>query len=186
VISDAIMVKVCKVDPTNGSADFQTYIFGVCGLGGIVGSIVAIFLTDTTNPRTTFFYYSFCHLLLILFVIPVTESDREDISILENFRACIRHLYQPVVYKTCLYLFMARALVPNFGDVTYYFIINEIGFSKSLIACLTLAGYLGLFFGSGLYNKFFKHYDYPKMMLAAQFLMISFVVLNLGFVTRVT
>ena len=75
VITDAIMVKVCKIDRENGSADFQTYIFGICGLGGIVGSIVAIFLTDTTNPRTTFFYYSFCHLILIAFVIPVPEGD---------------------------------------------------------------------------------------------------------------
>lgn len=73
--------------------------------------------------------------------------------------------------------------MPHFGDVTYYFIINEIGFSKSLIAFLTLAGYIGLFFGSGLYNKYFKNFDYPKMMLGAQFLVAFCILLNLGFVT---
>lgn len=83
------MVKICKNDPENGSADFQTYIFAVCGLGGIVGSIVAIFLTDTTNPRTTFFYYSFCHLILIAFVIPMNEGPREKVGVAENFKACI-------------------------------------------------------------------------------------------------
>jgi len=67
-------------------------------------------------------------------------------------------------------LFLARALVPSFGDVMYYFIINEVGFSKALIAVLTLGGYLGLFFGSSFYNRFFKSIDYPKMMFFAQIL----------------
>lgn len=49
----------------------------------------------------------------------------------------------------------------------YYFIINEVGFTKGLIAFLTLAGYLGLFFGSAFYNKYFKDFDYPKMMFCA-------------------
>lgn len=79
----------------------------MCGLGGIVGSIVAIFLTDTTDPRTTFFWYSFCHLLLIVFVVLIKEGEREDVSVAENFKACLRHLYQPVVYKTVMYLFLA-------------------------------------------------------------------------------
>jgi len=69
-----------------------------------------------------------------------------------------------------MFLFLARSLVPSFGDIMYYFIINEVGFTKSLIAALTLAGYLGLFFGSSFYNRFFKKIDYPKMMFLAQVL----------------
>jgi hypothetical protein len=87
------------------------------------------------------------------------------------------------VYKTLVYLFLARSLVPHFGDIMYYFIINEIGFTKSLIAFLTLVGYLALFFGSALYNRCFKTVEYPKMMFYAQLLISFTIVLNMMFVS---
>jgi len=68
------MVKVCKVDPKNGSADFQTYIFAVCGFGGIIGSITAIFLTEILKPYTTYFFYSFLNLFLIIFACYLDEG----------------------------------------------------------------------------------------------------------------
>lgn len=84
MITDAIMVKVCKVDPKNGSADFQTYIFAVCGFGGICGSITAIFLTEALKPYTTFFFYSFLNLFLIVFACYLNEGYIEKTNVKDN------------------------------------------------------------------------------------------------------
>lgn len=81
-----------------------------------------------------------------------------------NLRKVVSHFKQPVVYRVVLFLFVARALVPTYGDIMYYFIINEIGFSKGFIAALTLAAYIALFIGSSFYNCFFKHINYPKLI----------------------
>lgn len=90
------------------------------------------------------------------------------------------------MFRTVLFLFLAWACVPSFGDIIYYFIINEIGFSKSFIAALTLVGFIGLFFGSSFYNWFFKNIDYPKMMFIGQILLQFTVILNLLFIMWIT
>ena len=155
------MVKVCKIDPENGASDLQTFIFSMCGFGGIVGSITAMFLTELLDPRTTFLCYSLGSVLLLILMRFVDETAVDEQNIAQNVRECLAHIKRPLVWKTVIYLFLARSLVPHFGDIMYYFIINEVGFSKSLIAGLTLASYLALFLGSGVYNAYFKKTEYP-------------------------
>ena len=71
------MVKVCKVDPINGAPDLQTYIFSMCGFGGIVGSITAMVFTEWLDPRITFLVYSLTSFLLIFLMFFVDETDVE-------------------------------------------------------------------------------------------------------------
>ena len=151
-------------------------------LGGILGSIVAMLLTNTIDPRTTFIFYSFASLIpfvMIFFIHEVSVDRREQNSVL-------KHFCQPIVYKTVIYLILARSLVPHFGDIMYYFIINEVGFSKSVIAFITLTGFIALFIGSGLYNKFLRKIEYPNLMLSAQIVIAAIIALNFLFVSRIS
>lgn len=134
------------------------------GLGGIAGSITAIFLTQILTPYTIFTFYSFLHLGLFFFVYFLKEGETEKSNMKSNLRKMLTHLKLPLVYKTMIFLFFARALVPSFPDIMYYFLINVIGFSKGIIASLTLVIFFGLFTGSIIYNRFLKHIDYPKLM----------------------
>ena len=68
----------------------------------------------------------------------------------------------------------------------YYFIINEVGFTKSLIAVLTLSGYLALFGGSGFYNRYLKKIDYPKIMFWSQIIIAFVISINYLFVSRIS
>ena len=52
-------------------------MFASCGVGGIFGSIVAILLTDTVNPRSTFMFYSFAALIPIILISFVDEVKVE-------------------------------------------------------------------------------------------------------------
>jgi hypothetical protein len=89
VICDAIMVKVCKVDPINGAPDLQTFIFATCGLGGVVGSITAMFLTETMNPKTTFLLYSCSSFVLVALIFFVKETPMEEVNFAQNMKTCI-------------------------------------------------------------------------------------------------
>lgn len=85
------MVKVCKNDPEHGASDFQSYIFAVCGFGGIIGSITAIFLTEALTPYTTFCFYAFLHLGLLFFVYFLDEGEVEKTNFCGNLRKIVNH-----------------------------------------------------------------------------------------------
>ena len=53
-----------------------------------------------------------------------------------------------------MYYFLFGMLVPSFSDVSYYFQLNVLGFTKLTYSLLTLIGFISLMFGTFVYNKY--------------------------------
>ena len=116
--------------------------------------------TNTIDPRSVFLCFAIISLVPLIIVLFMKENSvdrREENSILKHFA-------EPIVYRTLIYLFLARSLVPSFGSILYFFWLNEIGFQKSMVAFISLVGYICLFVGSSMYNRYLRKLEYWKLM----------------------
>lgn len=68
------------------------------------------------------------------------------------------------IYTTLAYFLLTGMLVPTFGEITYYFSINVIEFSKFTISLLTLLGFFSLLGGTMVYNKYFQDYEFRTLL----------------------
>ena len=101
------MVKVAKLDPVNGAADLETFIFASCGVGGVVGSITSMVLTNFLHPRVTFLGYAISSFILLALAYMVKDTSVDEVSFRSNVTDCINHIREPIVYKTVIYLLVA-------------------------------------------------------------------------------
>ena len=81
-----------------------------------------------------------------------------------NLRCIVKATHNPFIYRTLLYFLLCGITVPSFGDVGYYFTLNVLKFSKFTFSLLSLLGYVTLFLGTLLYNKYFKDYEIRSLL----------------------
>ena len=55
VVIDALMVVQSRRDKEHGSEDLQSFSWGCLGIGGILGSLLAAFMTQNYHPKYCFF-----------------------------------------------------------------------------------------------------------------------------------
>lgn len=130
-------------------------------MGGITGSLFAAYLTEHVNPHFSFTLCSFCGISIVIssyFLNKRLEerADRRSWTEVKNKVVDIFSVMKsPEIYRTLLYFFLVGALIPSYGDISYYFSINVVHFSKFTISMLTLLGFVSLMGGTYVYNRFF-------------------------------
>jgi len=86
VIVDSMMVIQSRKDLVNGSEKLQSYSWIVKGFGGIVGSVLAAFLTQNCHPRWCFLVYSCLGVLVAFSGIKLNKDiDREGLDEKKGF-----------------------------------------------------------------------------------------------------
>ena len=105
------------------------------------------------------------------------ELKRNIYEIKEAFR--IREYYQLIMY-----LVIGGFLVPSFGSFGYYFMLDVVGISKFTYSMLTVLGYIALFFGTQLFNKYFKESEYRSLIMSEAILSIILAPISFIFVLR--
>jgi MFS family permease len=76
VVIDALIVEQSRLDPEHGSQDLQTFAWAFMSIGGIIGSLMAAFLTMYYDPR---YAYLICAFIGISVAISATRiSNRLD------------------------------------------------------------------------------------------------------------
>lgn len=74
VIIDALMVQEARKDPKYGSQDLNSYSYIWLAIGGIVGSLMAAYLTEYMNPHISFFICACIGLLIVVFGMGMNKS----------------------------------------------------------------------------------------------------------------
>lgn len=181
------MVTSSRKDPVHGSSDLQTlHIVSIC-LGGIFGSSVASVATQYLHPFYIFTMYAFMGVLYTTFAFWVDEITTETrVNAKVNIKASLNHLSKGIVFKSLVFLFISRAIVPSYGDIMYYWMINVLNFSKTTIALLALVAFTTAIFGSFVYNMCLKQLEFRKIMIFAH-IVIAIAVLGIFcLVTRIS
>ena len=71
----------------------------------------------------------------------------------------------PEFRNVMLYLVVGGMLVPSFSAFSYYFMMDVIQLSKFTYSMLNVLGYICLMFGTSIFNKYFKDYEYRKLIM---------------------
>ncbi|CAI2367375.1 unnamed protein product [Moneuplotes crassus] len=187
VACSAIMVALSRRDPQNGPADLQTlHVIFVC-IGGICGSLTASVANEILSPYDVLSLY--CLIPLILSAVSFCVEDfpvNNSLKPLENFCASLKHMSNKIVFGTLVFMFLSRALVPSYGDIMYYFLINVLEFSKSVIALLSMIAFSTAIFGSFIYNLCLKNIDFRLMMLIAHIILGMAIMTTYLLVSRIS
>lgn len=157
VVVNALMVAQARRDIKNGSSDLQVYSWSLVAIGGICGSIISAFFTEYLTPNHSFVLYlllSFTITFTSLFINPAIEPQRsgEERGFLRAVRKNLSDIREamhiPQIYRALLYFLLCGLLVPSFGDISYYFSLNIVKFSKFTVSMLTLLGFMTLLLGT--------------------------------------
>lgn len=63
--------------------------------------------------------------------------------------------------------------MPSFGDISYYFALSVVNFSKSTVSLLTLIGFVALLAGTVVYNRLLKGWEIRRLYAFA--IMVGFM-----------
>lgn len=91
----------------------------------------------------------------------------------------------PQINRTILFFLLTGVIVPNFGDMGYYFALNIVEFSKFTVSMLSLIGFLALLLGTILYNRYFKAREIRQLLEWAIYLGFIGCATNLMFALRI-
>ena len=92
----------------------------------------------------------------------------------------------PSIYRTIAFFLIGSILVPSFSDISYYFLLNVVTFSKFTVSMLSIIGFASLLAGIIIFNKYLKQKEVRNMLKYA--ILISFIgqVFSLLFALRLT
>lgn len=93
---------------------------------------------------------------------------------------------QSIVYKSLIFLFFSKAIIPSYGDILYYWMIEVLLFSKTVIALLALVAFIMAIFGSFLYNVLLKDLEFRKIMIIAHVVIAISILGIFLLVTRIS
>ena len=137
VIIEALMVQQSRRDPKNGSANLNSFSYLFVSIGGIVGALLAAYMTQFMTPRISFAICSLLGLLIAFLGITMNkEIEGSSVAVVQHrtFWQELKHnfgqLYEaikiPQIHRTIIYFFLCGLLVPSFSDVNYYFQLNVV------------------------------------------------------------
>lgn len=79
---------------------------------------------------------------------------------------------------------MCGLIVPSFGDISYYFSLNVVQFSKYTVSMLTLLGFVTLLTGTLAFDRCFGKHEVRQLMLWNSCLGVIGSFINLLFAMR--
>lgn len=110
------------------------------GLGGITGSFMGGYLTDSGIEIWCFGLKAGLGLIIVLVSCSMDKSLEHDSNDLinatlinrskSNTKDIIKGLKLPELWKSILYYLLIGAMVPNFADYYYYYQIEIAGFTN--------------------------------------------------------
>jgi len=139
-IVDALMVIQARRDPVYGSKELQTLGYICIGISGVVGALIAAFLTGFLNPYWCFFTYSwFGFIVSFSGVVLKKEIETEGLAETEvkTFREESNKAYL-IIRETLKikelnhflsFMFLVGLSNPNFDEFLYYYKLDIVGFT---------------------------------------------------------
>lgn len=153
-VCEAMMCIQARKDPVHGSQDLIAFSWLATGFGGLIGSFVAGIITQYYHPKYGFFLYSFFGLIVAFngfFLTKQSEEEEEEDQRLSVSRQSHRNrdqansfwdklkenmaqiwlaLLMPEILMVVSYFLLSGVLNPDFGDFSYYFMMNVCKISK--------------------------------------------------------
>lgn len=168
VVTDAIMVTCARNDPIHGSSDLQILHIVSLWAGGIVGSVVSSYVNEHFHPFVIFRGFWVTSIMFTIFAFCIKEIQLDqNTSAIENVKLSLQHISRGLVLGPLVFLFISGSIIPSFSDITYYWMITVLEFSKRTIALLALIAYCTAFVGTFIYNSWLKNIEYRYIMVLA-------------------
>lgn len=167
-------------------------------IGGILGSVIAALVTELSDPRYCFAISSLIGLSIaytsFFLSIEVEEEGVEnlngEIGLWPNFKRNCREIYssfrEPQYFSIIAYLVLTAFFVPTFSSFSYFFYMDVIGLTKFTYSMLAVLGFVGVFFGTQMYRKWFMDWEFRTLILIEVAVELLISPLKFLFIFRVT
>jgi MFS family permease len=198
VIVDSLMVIQARKNPRYGAGELNAFMGTILAIGGFLGSIIAAIVTEYYDPRYCFALSSFIGLSIAYTTWKLDlsieqeglENLQGEIGLWPNFKRNCQEIYrsfkEPEYFSIIIYMVVTAIFVPTFSAFNYFFYMDVIGLTKFTYSMLAVLAFVGVFFGTQLYRKFFMEWEFRTLVLIDVAVELLISPLKLLFIFRVT
>ena len=108
--------------------------YATIALGGLFGSAVGAWYTERFHPSYAFLVLPFPLAFTFFLTFYVDEAQvvgvNRSCGVKHRLRATVDFMRTPLVMRTALYIFACGVLSLSFGDIMYFFLLDEVGITK--------------------------------------------------------
>lgn len=128
VIADAVLVEEARKDPVGGDGNLQSISWMSNAFMGLIGAIFGGIALTALGPSPIFLISSLGPLILLPMAFLMVENpvnqDFKRQGCVPQLRLLCVAFTQPIVWKSALWIFLSKAVVPGYSTMLYYFQTN--------------------------------------------------------------
>ncbi|OWM81270.1 probable folate-biopterin transporter 4 [Punica granatum] len=106
-------------------------------------------------------------------------------SLKEATYSLCRAFRQPIILRPMAWFFLAHVTVPNISTVMFYYQTEFLKLDASFLGTARVVGWLGLMFGTFIYNRYLKTMKLRRILLLAQLGLSLLSQLDIVLVSRI-
>ncbi|KAF3453492.1 hypothetical protein FNV43_RR03932 [Rhamnella rubrinervis] len=95
-----------------------------------------------------------------------------------------RTFRQPIIFRPMAWFFLAHVTVPNLSTVMFYYQTEFLNLEASFLGTARVVGWLGLMFGTFIYNRYLKNMKLRRILMWAQIGLSLLSLLDVVLVSR--
>lgn len=95
-----------------------------------------------------------------------------------------RAFRQPIILRPMAWFFIAHVTVPNLSTVMFYYQTEFLNLEPSFLGTARVVGWLGLMFGTFIYNRYLKNIKLRKILMCAHVGLAFLTLLDVALVSR--
>eukprot|EP00039_Didymoeca_costata_P003040 m.64732 g.64732 ORF g.64732 m.64732 type:complete len:453 (+) comp11670_c0_seq2:204-1562(+) len=157
VVVDAMVAKKSKGDESI-DASLQSFSWGSMAIGGLAGSSLGGFFFESLGIPGMFFFSLIPS--LVAGICSLLLSDEKNEKELPGFLTQLSNLRnifcQSKLLKPALFRFASIAIAPSFGQLTYFYVTEELNISNEFLSLGTFVMWIVMLIGSVLSERTFS------------------------------
>lgn len=95
-----------------------------------------------------------------------------------------RAFRQPIILRPMAWFFIAHVTVPNLSTVMFYYQTEFLNLEPSFLGTARVVGWIGLMFGTFIYNRYLKNIKLRKILMCAHVGLAFLSLLDVALVSR--
>jgi MFS family permease len=163
VVTDAYMVEIGKKE--NKLREFQSVQWLAVSLARIITGVAGGLAAAKLSYQTTFGIAFFFPLIVAIISYLLLKNEPETIMRFQEFKKVFKVAFLNKDFLLVTLVLFLWNFLPSFGTPFFYYMVDELKFSKILIGTLNSISAIGSAIGAMIFGSFLRRVNFKKLFI---------------------